>query len=379
MKKTSSTETLIAQAMHFVDADNGAVIPPIQLATTYARDRDYALINPAHSYTRDHNPTYKAAESMLAALEEGEEALLFSSGMAAACMVFQCLHPGAKVLVPRVMYWGLRGWLVEFCKTWGIELAFYDAADAADLERCLADGGVNIVWVETPTNPTWEVTDIRRAADLAHAAGALLVVDSTVATPVLTKPLTLGADIVMHSATKYLNGHGDVLAGALVTAKIDDFWQRVRRQRGESGAIPGPFEAWLLQRGMRTLFLRMRQISDSALQVAQRLEAHPAVAQVLYPGLPSHPSHEVASRQMSGGFSGMLSIRLKGGAEKALQVAGACNVFIRATSLGGVESLIEHRASIEGADSPIPADMLRLSIGIEKVEDLINDLEQALG
>jgi len=235
------------------------------------------------------------------------------------------------------------------------------------------------VWVETPSNPTWDVTDIARAAEIAHAAGARLVADSTVATPVLTRPIDLGADIVMHSATKYLNGHGDVVAGALVTAKQDDMWERVRAIRAEGGAILGTFEAWLLQRGMRTLFLRVRRSCESALRIAQHFEGHRAIETVLYPGLASHPGHAVAAQQMHGGFGGMLSLRIKGGEAAALKLARQCQTIVRATSLGGVESLIEHRYSIEGAESPIPQDLLRVSVGIEDVDDLIDDLEQALG
>jgi cystathionine gamma-synthase len=236
--------------------------------------------------------------------------------------------------------------------------------------------------VETPANPTWEVTDIRAAAALAQRHGASMVVDSTVATPVLCQPLALGADIVMHSATKYLNGHSDVVAGALVTREDTALWQRIRTMRAMGGAVLGPFEAWLLLRGMRTLHLRVRTASASTLQIATALEAHPAVAQVLYPGLPSHAGHAIAASQMSGGFGGMLSIRVKageaGGEAAAREVAARVQVFKRATSLGSVESLIEHRASVEGPDTLCPDDLLRLSIGIEPVADLLADLQQAL-
>ena len=220
--------------------------------------------------------------------------------------------------------------------------------------------------------------DIARAAAIAHDAGARLVVDSTVSTPVLTRPIEFGADIVMHSATKYLNGHGDVVAGALITSKQDEFWSRICDVRAEAGAILGTFEAWLLQRGMRTLFLRVRRASESALRIATHFEGHQAIDKVLYPGLESHPNHAVAARQMSGGYGGMLSLCIKGGKAAALSVASKCDVFVRATSLGGVESLIEHRYSIEGSSSPIPKNLLRLSIGIEDVDDLIEDLEQAM-
>ena len=371
-------ETRAAQGLHYIDPDTGAIVPPIEPSTTFARDASYRLLSPAHSYARDHNPSFLPAERLLCDLEGGSDALLFASGMAAASAVVQALSPGDHVVAPRVMYWGLRNWLIDFCGRWGLELDLFDAAAPAGLEHRLRPGRTKLVWVETPCNPTWDVIDIAAAAAVAHAAGAKLVVDSTVPTPVLTRPIELGADIVMHSATKYLNGHGDVVAGALVAARDDVFWQRIRSLRAEAGALPGSFEAWLLQRGMRTLYLRVRQASETALRIARHFEHHPALEAVLYPGLSSHPGHAIAARQMQGGFGGMLSLRVNGGAEAALAVANRCRVFIRATSLGGVESLVEHRHSIEGPDSPVPPELLRLSIGIESPDDLIADLERAL-
>lgn len=235
-----------------------------------------------------------------------------------------------------------------------------------------------LIWIETPANPTWEILEIAAAAAHAKEIGARLAVDSTVPTPVLTRPIEHGADLVFHSATKYLNGHGDLIAGALVTAAEDSFWKRVRGNRARGGAVLGAFEAWLLQRGMRTLYLRVARASASALAIARHFHGHPKLVAVLYPGLESHPGHGIAARQMRGGFGGMLSLRVAGGASAALEVAGRVRVFVRATSLGGVESLIEHRASVEGAASPVPADLLRLSIGIEDPADLVEDLEQAL-
>ena len=373
-----TTETRIVQGLHYVDPQTGGVVPPIQPSTTFARQRNYELVAPDYSYARDQNPVYETAEKMLVELENADEALLFSSGMAAAMAVFQALEPGDHIVAPTVMYWGLRGWLLDFCANWGLDLEFYDSTRAGELQAQLRPGKTRILWLETPSNPTWDVVDIAEAARAARAAGARVVVDSTVATPVLTRPLTLGADIVMHSATKYINGHGDVVAGALACRQRDDFWERIHHVRAHGGAILGSFEAWLLQRGMRTMYLRVRRASESALAIAEHFEGHPRVADVLYPGLASHPGHDIAARQMMGGFGGMLSLRIKGGKDAALKVAGRCNTFIRATSLGGVESLVEHRFSIEGADSPIPEDLLRLSIGIESVQDLISDLEQAL-
>jgi cystathionine gamma-synthase len=282
------------------------------------------------------------------------------------------------VLVSRVLYWGVRKWLAEFALTWGLDVEFADTTDLTALAAAIRPGRTRLLWVETPANPMWEITDLAAVCDLAHSAGVRVAVDNTVATPVLTRPFEQGADLVVHSATKYLNGHSDVLAGAVLTARRDPFWERIRSWRRNTGAVPGPFEAWLLQRGMRTLFLRVHRASDTALAIATHLHGHPAVTGVLYPGLASHPGHQIAARQMSGGFGGMLSIRLAGGAPRATAVMQAVQVFKRATSLGGVESLIEHRRATEGPSSPVPDDLLRLSIGIEAAADLITDLETAL-
>ncbi len=373
-----SPETLVAQGMHYVDPSTGAIVPPIQASTTFARDDNYALLNSAHSYGRDGNPGYRIAEEMLMRMEGATDALLFSSGMAAAMAVVQALEPGDHIVAPKIMYWGLRNWLRHFADNWGLGLDLFDPGDPDDLAKAVIKGTTKLVWLETPCNPTWDVVDIAHAASVADDVGALLAVDSTVATPVLTRPIEDGADIVMHSATKYLNGHADVVAGALACANDDEFWQRIRRVRAEGGAIPGSFEAWLLQRGMRTLYLRVRQASSAALRIAEHFEHHKSLAAVLYPGLASHPGHAIATRQMHGGYGGMLSLRVRGGEKTALAVMQKLRVFIRATSLGGVESLAEHRYSIEGPDSPIPKDLIRLSIGIENVDDLISDLEQAL-
>ena len=377
-EKGLSPETISAQALRQIDKMTGGITPAIHPSSTFLRDENYQLVNAQHSYGRDQNPGYAVAENVLAELEGAPSALLFSSGMAAAMAVVQALRPGDQIVAPKVMYWGLRNWLIKFCDHWGLGLDLFDAADPDALANTVRKGKTKLVWIETPCNPTWDVIDIAAAAEIAHAAGALLAADSTVSTPVLTQPIKHGADIVMHSATKYLNGHCDIIAGALVTAREDELWERVREVRAHSGAILGSLEAWLLQRGMRTLFLRVRKASESALALAEYFQGHARIEAVIYPGLPSHPGHEIARRQMDGGFGGMLSLHVKGGAEGALNVARRCKVFTRATSLGGVESLIEHRYTIEGERSPIPKDWLRLSIGIESVEDLIADLEQAL-
>lgn len=377
-RKDVSAETDVVQGMHYVDPATGSIVPPISPSTTYARDDNYELIDPARHYSRDENPTYDAAEALLTRLEGGEASLLFSSGMASACAVIQALQPGDHVVVPTVMYWGFRNWLTEFCDRWGIVLDQFDATDPDDLADKVQAGRTSLVWIETPCNPTWDVIDIETAAEVAHAAGATLAVDSTVATPVLTRPIEFGADIVMHSATKYLNGHGDVVAGALVTARETDLWDRICKSRAQAGAILGPFESWLLQRGMRTLFLRVRSASRSALAIAEHFEGHPALEDVFYPGLQRHPGHETAKKQMQGGFGGMVSFCVGENERDALEFVKRCRVFIRATSLGGVESLIEHRYTVEGPDSPIPKNLVRLSVGVESVDDLMADLEQAL-
>jgi len=377
-KSHLTPETISAQALHQIDSMTGGLSPAIHPSSTFVRDENYQLIDARHSYGRDENPGFAVAEKVLAELEGGSAALLFSSGMAAAMAIVQSLQPGDRIVAPKVMYWGLRNWLIKFCENWGLRLDLFDTADPDALAKTVDKGKTKLVWIETPCNPTWDVIDIAAAAEIAHGVGAWFAVDSTVPTPVLTQPITHGADIVMHSATKYLNGHCDVIAGALVTAKEDELWERICQIRTEAGAILGSFEAWLLQRGMRTLFLRIRKACESAMVIAEQFEGHANLKAVMYPGLPNHPGHEIARRQMDGGFGGMLSLRMKGGADSALAVVKRCKVFTRATSLGGVESLIEHRYSIEGKRSPIPKDLVRISIGIESVDDLIADLEQAL-
>ena len=377
MEAPLSRETRAAQALGAVDPQTGALVPPLHPATTYEMHPDGSLTD-GRAYTRADNPTYDPAEKLLTILEGGAGCILFASGNAAATAVFQSLLPGDHVLVSRILYWGIRKWLAEFAVSWGLDVEFVDVTDLQALHAAIRPGVTRLLWLETPANPTWEITDVAAAADIAHAAQVCVAVDNTVPTPVLTRPLELGADLVVHSATKYLNGHSDVLAGAVVTARLDPLWERIRSWRRNAGAMLGPFEAWLLQRGMRTLFVRVRRASETALALAQQLQGHPALKAVLYPGLPSHPGHEIAARQMQGGFGGMLSIRVAGGAEQALAVAAAARVFKRATSLGGVESLIEHRLSTEGPSSPVPGDLLRLSIGLETPADLLADLTAAL-
>jgi cystathionine gamma-synthase len=375
-KPTYSRRTLAAQAMGHVDPGTMGVVLPIHVTTTFIRDDDNQYRN-GNIYGRPDNATIREAEAIIAMLEGAPEALVFGSGMASAIACFLALAPGDHVIAPKVMYWALRNWLLTEGRHWGLVVDFVEMGDLAAVKAAVTPK-TKLIWAETPANPLWSLTDIAAAAEIAHAAGARLAVDSTCATPVLSQPLALGADIVMHAATKYLNGHSDVLAGALACRQPDAYWERVKMVRKNVGAILGPFEAFLLIRGMRTLDLRVRAACQNAMHLAERFAVHPAIEAVLYPGLPGSPGHEIAKRQMVGGFGGMLSIRCRGGEAGAVRTAAAVQLWKRATSLGGVESLIEHRASIEGAGSPCPTDLLRLSAGIESLEDLFADLDQAL-
>jgi cystathionine gamma-synthase len=376
-KKDAKPATIAAQALGWIDETTRAVSPGLHVSSTYVRDVDNGYRS-GRAYARADNPAFDQPEAVLAALEQGAAAMLFASGVAAATACFLALAPGDHVVAPKVMYWSLRHWLMTFARDWGLDVELADMTDPNALRRAMKPGKTRLVWAETPANPLWDITDIATAAAIAHEAGALLAVDSTVATPVFTQPIALGADIVMHSATKYLNGHSDLVAGALVARADDEYWQRVKSVRKQIGGILGSFESWLLLRGMRTLYPRVKTAGAAAQRIAEHFAGHPRIAQVLYPGLPDFPGHAIAARQMKGGFGGMLSIRVKGGEQAAIGTAAKVRVWKRATSLGGVESLIEHRASVEGAGSPCPTDLLRLSVGIEDAADLIGDLEQAL-
>lgn len=419
--KSLAPATLAAQGLGFIEPLTRSVVQPIHVSTTYERDPDNQY-RAGRCYSRADNPSFDQVEATLAALEQGTDALVFSSGMAAATACFQALDPGDHVIAPTVMYWALRNWLTTFATRWGLHVSLVDTTKLDELRAAIRPGQTKLVWLETPSNPLWHVTDISAAAEIAHQADARLAVDSTVAATVFTQPLTLGADLVMHAATKYLNGHSDLVAGALIagstlceagrlmlpvdrtptsgqppihegtldvgvrptdlfarlTSEPDGYWKRIRSVRSQGGGVLGSFEAWLLMRGLRTLYPRVRWAAASAQSLAEQLSEHPAIAEVLYPGLPSFAGHEVARRQMSGGFGAMLSIRVHGGESAAVATAANVKVWKRATSLGGVESLLEHRASIEGPDSPCPPDLLRLSVGIEDANDLFADLDQAL-
>jgi cystathionine gamma-synthase len=370
----TSMETLFAQASGALDPQTGGVVPPIQTATTFVRDENNVLHSPDHTYARDDNDLVRLAEDLLNRAEGAQGGLLFPSGMAAAAAAMRTVPSGGRIILQSGIYWGVTKWTREFCSRRDIHLVEVDCSDISALQS--ATQPADIVWIETPSNPYLKTIDIAACAKLAHSMGAALVVDSTAATPVLSQPLEHGADIVMHSATKGINGHSDVLAGYLGCADASSHrWQLIKTDRHDAGAVMGSFEAWLLIRGMRTLPLRVERMSSSALRIAEFLQAHEYVERVLYPGLPNDPGHEIARNQMPSGFGGLLSVQVKGGQSAALGVIGKLNLFKRATSLGGVESLVEHRHTIEQS---VPENLLRLSVGIEDCDELISDLAVAL-
>ncbi len=371
-----SPETDAVQAGHYIDPATGAIVPPIHTSTTYARDENYETIGD-FLYSRYGTPTHRPVEELAARLDKGADARLFASGLAAFTSLIETVPAGGHVVAPQVMYHGAQLWLRRLHDRDRIVLTLFDQTDPSALEKALRPGKTDLVWFETPANPTWDVIDIRAAARAAHEVGATLAVDVTVSA-VTTRPIELGADYAFHSVTKYYNGHTDVLGGLLVAAAADSRWEELGWIRTVRGGILGPFETWLLLRGMRTLHLRVDRAASSALAIANHFERHPALSAVLYPGLESHPGHDIAKSQMDRGFGGMMSLRVKGGFDAAHKVALATKVFVPATSLGGVESLIEHRAVLEPPESIVPDDLLRLSIGIEPVDELIADLEGAL-
>ena len=368
-------ETLAVHAGAEADAETGAMAPPIHLATTFKHGAAGERIA-GYEYQREGNPTQDRLEAALSALEGGEAALAFASGMAAITALLESLPNGSRVLIPDDCYTGLRVLVQEFLPERGIASAMVDMADL-DAVRAACGDGVAMIWAETPSNPRMKICDIVALATIAHETGALLACDNTFATPALQQPLALGADVVMHSTTKYFGGHSDVLGGALVFARRDGLFERIAHRRHLTGAILAPFSAWLTLRGCRSLPARMAMHCANARRIAEFLATHPAIERVNYPGLPSHPGHSIAAKQMRD-FGGMLSIELHGGREAALAMAGKLRVFTNATSLGGCESLIEHRASVEGAHPFSPQNLLRISVGLEHADDLIADLAQAL-
>jgi cystathionine gamma-synthase len=368
-------ETLAVHAGHTIDPATGAVAAPIHLSTTFERDIE-GTYSRGFMYTRNNNPNREALERGVSMLEGGETAAAFGSGTAAAMALFQALAPGDHVLAHVDAYYGTSRLLREIFLRWGLEADFIDMSNLEEVKKALRPQ-TKLAWAETPSNPLLRIVDLAAVAEIVHGNGALCVCDNTWA-PVLQRPFDLGADLILHSTTKYFGGHCDVAGGIVVAKKESEFFQGVQAIQYSGGAVPSPFDCWLILRGMRTLPWRMRAHSENGMHVAEFLAQNRKVEGVYYPGLRSHPGYEIAQRQMSM-FGGMLSLQVNGGGEAALSVAAKTKIFTRATSLGGVESLIEHRASIEGPGTTSPENLLRLSIGLENADDLIEDLEQALG
>jgi cystathionine gamma-synthase len=377
-------ETLAVHAGHAIDPATGAVSAPIYLSTTFERDIE-GTYSRGFMYTRNNNPNREALEHGVSAIEGGEAAAAFGSGTAAAMALFQALAPGDHVLAHVDAYYGTSRLLREIFLRWGLQADFIDMSNLDEVKNALRPQ-TKLAWAETPSNPLLKIVDLAAVAEIVHGANALCVCDNTWA-PVLQRPFELGSDLILHSTTKYFGGHCDVAGGIVVVKKDSEFFQRVRAIQYSGGAVPSPFDCWLILRGMRTLPWRMRAHSENAMKIAEFLAQHRKVARLHYPGLRSHPGHEIARRQMSIRstnaqdklFGGMLSFEVKDGRDAAMSVAAKTKIFTRATSLGGVESLIEHRASIEGAGTTSPEGLLRLSIGLENADDLIEDLDQALG
>jgi len=377
----TSFETLAIHAGQEPDPLTGAVVPPIYQVSTFAQDGVGGLRG-GYEYSRSANPTRTALAECLAALEEGAAALAFASGLAAEdCLLRTVCSPGDRVLIPDDAYGGTYRLFAQVLAAWGLDYEVVPISDLAAVRERLAARPTRCVWAETPTNPLLNIADIRGLAQAAHEAGAMLVVDNTFASPYLQQPLTLGADAVVHSTTKYLGGHSDVIGGAVVFAEAE-LAARVAFLQNATGGVPGPFDSWLTLRGIRTLAARMDRHCRNAMRIAQMLAEHPAVAEVFYPGLPSHPGHKIAQEQMRA-FGGMVSFRLQAGEQAAVRTCGQTRVFTLAESLGGVESLIEHparmtHASVAGTALAIPGDLIRLSVGIEDCDDLIHDLRPAM-
>ena len=369
-------ETLAVHAGAHVDPATGAVAPAIYPSTTFERDADGSFPH-GHIYARSSAPNRSALETSLTALEGGAAAVAFASASAATSAVFQSLAPGDHVVAPTDAYYGTAKLLREVFAGWGLASSFVDMADLGAVEAAVRPT-TRLLWAESPSNPLWKVSDLAALGAIARAAGARFVVDNTTATPILQSPFKHGADLILHATTKYLGGHSDVLGGALVVRERGPWLDRLRLLQTAGGAVPSPFDCWLVVRGIRTLPYRVRAQSAHALAVAEFLASHPRVERVHYPGLASHPGHEVARRQMAM-FGGMLSLQVRGGADAAMAVAAKVRLFTRATSFGGTESLLEHRSSIEGPGTTTPPNLLRVSIGLEHPDDLIEDLAQALG
>lgn len=369
------TETIAIHAGNLVKSNTGDVTQPLSLSTTFFRDENGGYPG-GHMYSRVSNPNRSTLENLIATLEKGVECCAFSSGNAAGMAVFQALKPGSHIIAPDDMYWGFKKQLQTIFKD-SLEIDFVDLTNTAGIADYIKENTV-MIWIETPSNPLLKITDIRALSEITKKHNLILACDSTFASPILQQPITLGADIVMHSTTKYIGGHSDVLGGALITAKKDEVWERIRNIQQIGGAVPSPFDSFLLVRSIKTLAYRMRGHCSNGMALAQYLEKHPQIEAVYYPGLASHPQHQIAKEQMSD-FGGMMSVLIKGGFEEAKKVVNQVKLFAQATSLGGIESLIEHRASVEGPDTKTPGNLLRISVGLEHVDDLIEDFNQALG
>ncbi|MBV8145633.1 MAG: aminotransferase class V-fold PLP-dependent enzyme [Gammaproteobacteria bacterium] len=380
MSEPAGLNTLCVHAAHAPEAATGAVAAPIHLSTTFERDADGEYPR-GYRYSREGTPNRTALEACLAQLEGGVGAAAFASGLAANMAVLELLAAGDRLIASQEGYYGSLRQFSVFAERRGARIEFVDLADAARVEAVLKGGTARprLLWIETPTNPLLNVVDLPALVELGHRAGALVVCDNTFATPVCQRPFESGVDLIIHSGTKYLGGHSDVLAGVVAVREDAALLGRLQEWQRMAGAALAPFDCWLLRRSLATLALRVRAQCAGAAKVAAFLARHPAVERVFYPGLREHPGHTIALRQMRGGFGGMLSVCVAGGREAALRVAARTRLFTRATSLGGVESLIEHRASIEGPGTRAPENLLRLSVGIEEPEDLIADLTQALG
>ena len=369
-------ETLAIHAGYAIDSTTGSLTPPIHLSTTFERALDGSYPS-GYIYNRDNNPNRAELEARLTALEGGADCLTFASGSVAMMTLIQALKSGDHVIAPVDMYYGIRIILKEFFVDWGLSVSFVDMTDLqAVMEACRPT--TRLIVIETPSNPQINLTDIAKLAEIAHQHEALLVCDNTIASPIFQNPLALGADIVVHATTKYLAGHSDVLGGALITRTLNPLFEKVRRLQKIGGAVPSPFDCWLTLRGISSLPYRMAAHHANGLAVATYLATHPKIERVLHPLLPTHPQHDLARQQMRG-YSGLFSILVKGDAQDALGITHRLGLFKRATSFGGSHSLIEHRASIEAADSPTPKNLLRLSVGLEHPDDLLKDLDRALG
>ena len=368
------TETLAIHALNAVHSNTGDVTQPLSLSTTFFRAEDGGYPG-GHMYSRVSNPNRSTLEQLLTTLEKGADCCAFSSGNAAGMAVFQALKPGSHIIAPDDMYWGFKKQLQTIFKD-SLEIDFVDLTDVSSLDKFVKPNTV-MIWIETPSNPLLKITDIKAMSAFAKAHKLILACDSTFASPILQNPIVLGADIVMHSTTKYIGGHSDVLGGALITANKDELWERIRNVQQIGGAVPSPFDSFLLVRSIKTLPYRMRGHCSNGMALARYLDAHSQIEAVYYPGLPQHPQHEIAKAQMSD-FGGMLSVLVKGGFEEAKRVVNRVQLFAQATSLGGIESLIEHRASVEGPDTKTPGNLLRISVGLEHIDDLIADFEAAL-